>query len=81
MEYAYLAGIGLIAGWLASLLLGGSGGLVRYLIIGVLGAFLGGYLVPKLGVTLTENVHVNAIIMATAGALLILFLAQFLGDK
>ena len=34
------AGIGLIAGYLASLILGGSG-LVRYVISGVVGAFVG----------------------------------------
>ncbi len=35
---------GLIAGWLAGLLLGG-GGLIRNLIVGLIGAVVGGYLV------------------------------------
>ena len=81
MEYAYPLAIGLVAGWLASLLLGGKGGLIRYLILGVLGAVVGGILAPKLGVKPIENVHVNNIVIATGGALLLLFIAQFLGAR
>ena len=38
--------IGLIAGWLASWIVGG-GGLITYLISGVLGAVVGGYLFAR----------------------------------
>ena len=79
MEYAYPLAVGLVAGWLASLVLGGKGGLLRCLILGVLGAIVGGILAPKLGVTPIENVHLNNIAIATGGAVLLLFLAQFLG--
>ena len=40
--------IGLVAGWLASLVLGG-GGLIRYLVSGLIGAFVGGFLFNLLG--------------------------------
>ena len=36
--------IGIVAGFIASLLLGGGGGLLRYLLTGIIGAFVGGYL-------------------------------------
>ena len=36
--------IGLVAGFIASLLVGGGGGILRYLITGLIGAFVGGYL-------------------------------------
>ena len=42
--YIIMAVNGLIAGWLAGLLLGG-GGLIRNLIVGIIGAFVGGALV------------------------------------
>ena len=45
--------IGLIAGWLASLVLGG-GGLLRNLIVGVIGSFVGGYVLNLAGVRLQE---------------------------
>ena len=43
MPYIVMAVNGLIAGWLAGLLLGG-GGLIRNIIVGIIGAFVGGYL-------------------------------------
>ena len=79
MEYVYPLAIGLVAGWVASLILGGKGGLLRYLILGVIGAVVGGILAPKLGVTPLDNVHLNNIVIASGGAVLVLFIAQILG--
>ena len=45
MELLYFLLIGLIAGWLAGLLVKGGGfGIVGDMVMGVLGAFLGGFL-------------------------------------
>ncbi len=71
--------IGLVAGWLASLIVGG-GGLVRYLISGVLGAFVGGYLLNALGLNLGINSPlVNQIVTSTIGAIVVVLLARLLG--
>ncbi len=43
-----MAIVGIVAGWLASLVVGG-GGVLRYLITGVLGAFVGGWLFASAG--------------------------------
>ena len=43
--------IGIIAGFLASLVVGGDG-IIRYLVTGVVGAFVGGYLFKALGINL-----------------------------
>ncbi len=60
--------IGLVAGWLASFLVGG-GGLIRYLVTGLIGAFVGGYLLSALGVNLgIKNALANQIVTATIGA-------------
>ena len=40
--------IGLIAGWLASQILGGRGGLLYNLAVGLVGAIVGGFLCSKL---------------------------------
>jgi uncharacterized membrane protein YeaQ/YmgE (transglycosylase-associated protein family) len=47
-------GIGLLAGWLASLVLGG-GGLLRNLIVGVIGAFVGGWLLSLANISLPRG--------------------------
>jgi len=41
-------GIGILAGFLASLIVGG-GGLITYLVSGVIGSFVGGYLLRRCG--------------------------------
>lgn len=68
--------IGLVAGWLASLILGG-GGLLRNLIVGVIGAFVGGYVLNLAGVTLPiDNALLSQIITATIGAIIVIVVAR-----
>jgi len=70
--------IGLVAGWLASIVVGG-GGLIRYLVTGVIGAFVGGYLLNTLGVRLgIQNPLVSQIVTATIGAIVVVLLARLL---
>jgi uncharacterized membrane protein YeaQ/YmgE (transglycosylase-associated protein family) len=71
-------GIGLVAGWLASLVLGG-GGLVRNLIVGVIGAFVGGWLLSLAGVSLpVGNALLSQIITATIGAIVVIAVARII---
>ena len=68
--------IGIIAGWLAGLLVRGTGyGLVGDLIIGIIGAFIGGWLLPKLGIMLGVG-FIAAIINATIGAVILLVIIR-----
>ena len=70
--------IGLVAGWLASLVVGG-GGLIRYIITGVLGAFVGGYLLSALGVRLGfRSALVSQIVTAAIGAIVVVLIARIL---
>lgn len=69
--------IGIIAGFLASLLVGGGGGLLAYLISGILGAFVGSYLLGALGINLgISNPLVSQIVTSTIGAIVVLILAR-----
>lgn len=70
--------IGIVAGFLASLVVGG-GGLIRYLITGVVGAFVGGYLFSFLNINLgIKNALVSQIVTATIGAILVVLLARLI---
>lgn len=69
--------VGLIAGWLAGKLMKGAGyGLVGDLILGILGAVVGGWLFGMLG--LAAFGFVGSIIVATVGAMALLFLVRVL---
>jgi len=76
---------GLVAGWLAGLLLGG-GGLIRNLIVGIIGAIVGGWMVSNGFLTLPYNFDTwipygNQIAVSTVGALLVVIIARFLGGR
>ncbi len=79
---------GLIAGTLAAILLGG-GGLIRNLIVGLIGAVVGGMLVragwlnlPPAVTNITEAVpYGTQILVSTIGALIVVIIARFLGGR
>lgn len=70
-------GIGLVAGFLASFFVGG-GGLIRYMITGVIGAFVGGFLFQALGISIGGSPLVNQIVTSTAGAIVVVLLARLI---
>ena len=70
--------IGLVAGWLASFVVGGSG-LLRYLISGVIGSFVDSFLLSKAGINLgIGNEIARDIVTATIGAIIVVLLARFI---
>jgi len=65
--------IGLAAGWLAGQLMRGGGfGLVGDIVVGVIGALLGGFLFSTFGVS-TGGGLLGSLIVATIGAVVLLF--------
>ncbi len=71
--------IGLVAGFLASFIVGG-GGILRYLISGVLGSFVGGFLLNATGINLgISNKLVSQIVTSTIGAIVVVLLARLIG--
>ena len=71
--------IGIVAGFIASLLLGGGGGLLRYLLTGIIGAFVGGYLFDVLKIDLgIRSKIVSEIVTASVGAVIVVLLARFI---
>jgi uncharacterized membrane protein YeaQ/YmgE (transglycosylase-associated protein family) len=65
--------IGLIAGWLAHLILGGRGGIFHNLAVGLVGAILGGFLFAKLNLQVMPDFWGN-LITATIGAIVFLLI-------
>lgn len=65
--------VGLIAGWLAHVILGGRGGIFVNIAVGLVGAIVGGAILPRIGVVITAD-FVGNLISATIGAIVFLFI-------
>jgi uncharacterized membrane protein YeaQ/YmgE (transglycosylase-associated protein family) len=81
MEIVVTLIIGAAAGWLGSMLYKGSGlGLLGNIIVGILGSFLGYWLLGKLGINLGSG-WLGAILTGAIGAIVILFLINLIFKK
>lgn len=70
--------IGLVAGWLAGVIVRGGGfGLVGDIIVGIIGAFIGAWLLPRLGVPIGGNL-LWEIVSATIGAVILLVIIKII---
>ena len=74
-DFLILLVVGLIAGILASRVMGVGGGLFLDMFVGVLGAFLGSWLFGLLGINLGPGV-IPMIIVAFVGAVLLLLVVR-----
>ncbi len=71
--------IGLIAGWLASAVVGGGYGVVGDIVVGIVGAFLGGWLFRALGIASPAGGLVGTTIVAFIGAVVLLLILRAIG--
>jgi uncharacterized membrane protein YeaQ/YmgE (transglycosylase-associated protein family) len=68
--------VGLVAGWLAGEIMRGYGfGLIGDIVIGIVGAFIGDWLLPQLHIHLGTGI-IASIINATIGAVILLLLIR-----
>ncbi len=69
--------LGLVAGWLAELVVGGGFGLLGTILLGIVGALLGGFLSEALlGGPGVSGFNLTSIIVAFLGACLVLLIAH-----
>ena len=66
--------IGIVAGWLAEKVMGRNHGLVTNLIVGVIGALLGGFIAGNLLDIPVGGFNLVTLLVAFGGAVLLLFL-------
>lgn len=77
MELLWFLIIGLLAGWIAGMVMKGGGyGLIGDLIVGVIGAFVGGFVFRLLNITAYGTI--GTLVMATIGAINFIALVRML---
>lgn len=69
--------IGLVAGWLAGVLVKGGGfGILGDIVVGILGAVIGGYLFGVVGIGGSRLL--GEILVATVGAIILIFILRLI---
>ncbi len=67
---------GAIVGWIASLITKNKGGLIKNIIVGLLGAVLGGFIGSFFGIGSVETFTVEGFLIAIAGAVVLLWIMR-----
>lgn len=74
--------VGLVAGWLAGKLMGGRGfGCVGNVVVGIIGALLGGWLASRFLDLDVTGINLPSIIIAVVGALIFLGILRLLPGR
>ena len=72
--------VGAIAGFLANQLMGSREGLLMMVVLGIVGGLLGGFVAANvLKVGSVNGVNIESILIATLGAIAVIFVARFAG--
>ena len=64
--------VGAVAGWLAGIVMKSGGGLLTDIIVGIVGAFIGGFLFSAAGLAGTTGFNLWSIFVAFIGAVVLL---------
>jgi len=78
MELIYFLLIGALAGWLSGQIMQGAGfGILGNILVGVVGAVIGGWLFDFLGIY-TEGSLLGSLASAVAGAIVLIWIARLI---
>lgn len=69
---------GAISGWLASVLMKSDGGLLSDILMGIIGAIVGGFVFNSLGQSGVTGFNVYSILVSVLGASLVIFLGRLI---
>jgi uncharacterized membrane protein YeaQ/YmgE (transglycosylase-associated protein family) len=73
--------VGAIAGFLANQIMGTREGLLRMIVLGVVGALVGGFVAMSLRLGAVDGINVESIAIATIGAIAVVFLARLASGR
>jgi uncharacterized membrane protein YeaQ/YmgE (transglycosylase-associated protein family) len=74
--------VGLIAGWLAQLVMGGGYGILGTILLGIVGAIVGGFIFSALlGGPGVGGLDIGSILVAFIGAVIVIWIARALGGR
>lgn len=83
MEILMWIVLGLVAGWVASVIMGtnSSQGPLMDIVLGIIGAFIGGFIFNLFGATGTTGLNLYSVIVAVAGAVVLIWAGRMLSNR
>jgi uncharacterized membrane protein YeaQ/YmgE (transglycosylase-associated protein family) len=83
MELLLWLGLGLVAGWLASIVMGTNAnqGPIMDIVLGVVGAFVGGFVFNLFGQPGATGFNIYSIIVASLGAIALIWVGRLLSAR
>ena len=73
--------VGAIAGFLANQIMGSREGLLRMIVLGVVGGLVGGFVAMSLRLGAVDGINLESIVIATIGAIAVVFLARLASGR
>lgn len=70
--------LGAIAGWVASVIMASKHGLIEDIVLGIIGAFVGGFFMNSFGAPGVTGFNLYSLIVAVVGAVVLIFLGRLL---
>lgn len=69
---------GAVAGWIASIIMKSNQGLLTDIIVGIVGAFIGGFIFNTFGAVGTTGFNLYSLLVAIVGAVVLLFIMRLI---
>lgn len=70
--------LGAVAGWVTDMIMKSTHGLIEDIVLGVVGAFVGGFVLNSFGQTGVTGFNLYSIIVAVVGAVILIFIGRTL---
>ena len=70
--------LGAVAGWIADMIMKSDHGVIEDIILGIVGAFVGGFLLNFLGQSGVTGFNIYSLIVAVIGAVVLIFLGRLI---
>ena len=70
--------LGAVAGWIADMIMKSDHGVIEDVILGVVGAFIGGFILNFLGQSGVTGFNIYSLIVAVIGAVVLIFLGRLI---
>jgi uncharacterized membrane protein YeaQ/YmgE (transglycosylase-associated protein family) len=70
--------LGAVAGWIADMIMKSDHGVIEDIILGVIGAFVGGFILNFFGQSGVTGFNIYSLIVAVIGAVVLIFLGRLI---